>query len=167
MGWTWMRREGRAVKEVLVDAMRPYKVLDIAIVDRTTAYIAFETPKGGVAAAVFLLGYAVKARYDFGYKDMDETMGPVESDCPERILKLLTAEPIGYAKEWRERCWQRIHNKQRVLSGAIFRTAEPIKFSDGVRRQRFKHYKASKYISLDDQVLVTMRKRVLQNILFE
>ena len=167
MGWTWMRREGRAVKEVLVDAMRPYKVLDIAIVDRTTAYIAFETPKGGVAAAVFLLGYAVKARYDFGYKDMDETMGPVESDYLERILKLLTAEPIGYAKEWRERCWQRIHNKQRVLSGAIFRTAEPIKFSDGVRRQRFKHYKASKYISLDDQVLVTMRKRVLQNILFE
>jgi hypothetical protein len=35
---------------------------------------------------------------------MDETMGPVESRCPERILDLLTPTDSEYANEWRARC---------------------------------------------------------------
>ncbi len=44
-------------------------------------------------------------RDGFGYKDMDESMGPCEVDCPDRIMRLLS--PIselpnpGYAAEWR------------------------------------------------------------------
>jgi hypothetical protein len=39
---------------------------------------------------------------------MDETMGPCESSCPERILKLLTPTDSDYAKEWRARCQKNI-----------------------------------------------------------
>jgi hypothetical protein len=41
-----------------------------------------------------------------GYKDMDESMGPCEVDCPDRIMRLLS--PIeelpnpGYAADWRK-----------------------------------------------------------------
>lgn len=155
MGWTWMPRNGRPVKEILEGCMRPYKVLDIAIVNMRTAYIAFESPHGGVAAAVFLLGFAPKSMYDFGYKDMDESMGPVECDCPERILKLLTAEPTGYAAEWREKCWANVRLRQAIKTGKTITLPEPILFSDGLYRHRFRHWKGNKYVCLDTQVLDT------------
>ncbi len=45
-------------------------------------------------------------RDGFGYKDMDETMGPGEADCPGRIMKLLSPiEDIpnpSYAASWRD-----------------------------------------------------------------
>lgn len=40
----------------------------------------------------------------WGYKEMDETMGPNESKCPMAILNLLTPALNEYAKQWRERC---------------------------------------------------------------
>ena len=47
-------------------------------------------------------------RGGFGYKDMTETMGPCEVDCPKYILDKLTpveAMPYaGYAAEWRAAC---------------------------------------------------------------
>src|SRR3546814_18208075 len=39
----------------------------------------------------------------FGYKDMTETMGPCESDCPAAILDELTETDNAYASEWRAR----------------------------------------------------------------
>lgn len=43
--------------------------------------------------------------YIFGYKDMDDGMGPVEAECPEAILQLLTPTESSYALAWRTRCW--------------------------------------------------------------
>lgn len=41
-------------------------------------------------------------------KSQDETMGPVDTDCPDKVLDLLT-EPINdHAKQWRERCRAKI-----------------------------------------------------------
>jgi hypothetical protein len=42
--------------------------------------------------------------YIFGYKDMDESMGPCEAACPPAILDLLTPTDRPYAVAWRERC---------------------------------------------------------------
>jgi len=166
MGWTCMPRQGRTVKEILKAACMPHKVLDIAIVNRSTAYIACEIPGTGVAALVFLLQYR-RDDYDFCYKDMDESMGPCECDCPERILNLLTAEPVGYAKEWRERCWARLRMRRRILSGEKFSLALPLKFSDGVYRQNFVHEKSNKFKCLDTGVIVSIRKTALQNVMFK
>jgi len=40
----------------------------------------------------------------FGYKDMDESMGPCEADCPDDILDLLTPTDREHALNWRARC---------------------------------------------------------------
>lgn len=41
---------------------------------------------------------------DFGYKDMDETCGPCEDNCPIGILNLLTPTNNKWANEWRNAC---------------------------------------------------------------
>ena len=40
----------------------------------------------------------------WGYKDMDETMGPYEDRCPASVLALLTPTDDKDALKWRERC---------------------------------------------------------------
>lgn len=51
--------------------------------------------------AVYLLkGPARGSGEGWGYKDMDESMGPVEAGCPERLLKQSQIKDSG----WRERC---------------------------------------------------------------
>lgn len=40
----------------------------------------------------------------FGYKDMDETMGPCYYNCPKGILDLLTETDYEFANKWRETC---------------------------------------------------------------
>ena len=94
-----------------------YSVLDGGVVKFLTYYGAVEkteitTGKKEVFAVIILLRY-YKNQYDnFGYKDMDEGMGPCESACPERILKLLTPTQNQNANDWRKRCWDRIKDKK-------------------------------------------------------
>lgn len=40
----------------------------------------------------------------WGYKDLDETVGPVESRAPAAILDLLSPTTDNWALEWRQRC---------------------------------------------------------------
>ena len=42
--------------------------------------------------------------FNFGYKDMEETMGPSYYDCPVSILDLLTPTDNEAAIEWRDKC---------------------------------------------------------------
>lgn len=84
------------------------RVLKSAMVG-STYYAAVQNHKGDVWAAVFLT--CGRTRHDgtaWGYKDMDETMGPCEAKCPASVLALLTPTDSGNANEWRERCRQNI-----------------------------------------------------------
>lgn len=75
---------------------------------RGTIYAAIrndnkQTGRSYVFCAVIL--FKNSERTGFGYKAMDETMGPCEVDCPDRIFRLLS--PVseipgpGYAADWR------------------------------------------------------------------
>lgn len=105
----------------------------------TTAYIAYEFVQNGerkVFAFVCLLRHVPKAKdgYNFGYKDMDESMGPCEYKCPKTILKMLTPTEHEYAKEWRKRCWDRIEKRAKmpkVKKGDWIKFSKPITFIDG------------------------------------
>ncbi len=73
-----------------------------------TIYAAIRNEiKGACAAYVFCGVFLFKnnKKDGFGYKSMDEAMGPCEVDCPDRIMRLLSpVEDIpnpGYAAEWR------------------------------------------------------------------
>lgn len=39
----------------------------------------------------------------WGYKDMDESMGPCYYDCPLKFFDMVPCPEYGYAKEWREK----------------------------------------------------------------
>lgn len=111
MGWTftygkpWPSIKGELDSQLTFErngATR--RVLKSSMVG-STYYAAVEMigadGKREVWAAVFLTS---KKRDEWGYKDMDESMGPVASNCPAGILALLT-EPVNEsAKAWRDRC---------------------------------------------------------------
>jgi hypothetical protein len=67
-------------------------------------------------AAVFLTSTNSKDYYNFAYKDMTETMGPCETDCPDSILKLLSPTDHEYALAWRERCKKKNQAKKTLAA---------------------------------------------------
>ncbi|UWR24635.1 DUF6927 domain-containing protein [Sulfitobacter sp. S190] len=81
------------------------------------------------------LGAVFLTRYDdgcWGYKDMEESAGPVESRAPLGILNLLSElkDPDSYAHAWRQRCrdWAAIPNYE---EGDKIRLAKPVSLTDG------------------------------------
>lgn len=154
MGWTFFHKgrqtAGEWFREYLTWENDQVKVkpLKTAIVNLREAYAAVETVykvetekhKPGdrkVWAAVFMLDYRPKDSYDFGYKDMDESMGPYLHNCPEGILELLTPTDSGYANEWRERCWARA-SKPKVKKGVTVRFKDPVRLTTGSEYQLFR-----------------------------
>lgn len=118
MGWTFSHateyKNGRVDRKAECDKVinsqtetRTDTVLK-SVMKGTTYYAAVETIKNGtreVWAAVFLTSSDKKDPYwNFGYKDMDETMGPYKYDCPARILDLLTPTDNAAANYWRNEC---------------------------------------------------------------
>lgn len=127
MGWTSTHKpKGQKLTEFFInhgtlrwtpDGIHPYtyKVLDSAFVNLTEYYAAVEqvhneTGERRVWAAVFMIKLFKEDNYGHNicYKDMDESMGPNISRCPERVLKLLTPTKYEHANEWRARCWAHI-----------------------------------------------------------
>jgi hypothetical protein len=110
------------------------RMLDVAVVNSSEAYIALEVERNAqreVIALVCLLKHTRDGK--LGYKSMDETMQPYYYSCPERILKALTPTTNASALEWRSRCYRRLEERERVASlkpGVRFITASPIRFSD-------------------------------------
>lgn len=84
-----------------------------------------------------------EARPNFHYKEMDETMGPSQDNCPDWILDLLSHTENRYANKWRERC--RAHNARETRArgftpGQTIRFANPLLFPEPYgEAQRFRY----------------------------
>ena len=81
--------------------------------------------------------------YGFGYRTDDESVGPNEAKCPQRILDLLTATEHRHANDWRERCrvWharQRAARRDRLYDGERIEFDAPIRFADGREERSFR-----------------------------
>ncbi|WP_293360833.1 hypothetical protein [Phenylobacterium sp.] len=105
MGWLFMRSlGGHPTPKAYLDGQFTYerpegrsRVLASRLVGLSTYYAAVEhvaATTGGteVWGLVCLVRYNPRDRegYVFGYKDMSESMGPVEDACPAEVLDLLT-----------------------------------------------------------------------------
>ena len=128
MGWTTTHKpKGEPVLDFFIrqgvftwssDYPNTYRVLDSALVNMSTFYAAVEqvnkeTRDRKVWAMVILVRHYPKdPHYNFGWKDMDESMFPVECSCPERILKLLTPTDHQSSNEWRAACWANIEKRK-------------------------------------------------------
>lgn len=62
-------------------------------------------------AAVFLTSVDSRDYFNFSYKDMDESMGPCECDCPLSILNMLSPTEDEWALAWRQRCREKAQDK--------------------------------------------------------
>lgn len=84
------------------------EVLKSAMVG-STYYAAVRNKDGKVWAAVILT--CGRHKFDgsiWGYKPLDETMGPYEDKCPASVLALLSPTEDKDALDWRERCRKNI-----------------------------------------------------------
>jgi hypothetical protein len=132
-------------------AQRTYRVLGAARV-ANTIYMAVRftenaTGKSTVLAAVILISNTRKN--GFGYKDMDETMGPSECACPDRIMRLLSPiEDIpdpSCAAAWRARVasYKKTAAEQRtkrasLRPGCVVTLGHAVTFPDGTTATAFR-----------------------------
>lgn len=92
MGWLFYRRDkGESNVEHFQKAFGSnYEIIDGATVAGTFYAAARERATGLVSCAVILTRWIPNDHYNFGYKDMSESMGPGKNRCPARILDLLS-----------------------------------------------------------------------------
>lgn len=136
MGWTYYHenrgtwKNGRFIitpkdRKEICDAMYAWEderatreVIKSAVVGSTWYGAIRHTDKATGAVRVWagICKTATNARdwLNFGYKDMDETCGPCEIDCPKSILDLLTDTDREFAIDWRRRCREKLKNKNRA-----------------------------------------------------
>ena len=130
---------------------RTYRVMAAARV-ANTVYMAVKvtekaTGNSYVLAAVILISNTRK--HGFGYKDMDETVGPCECACPDRIMRLLS--PVteipnpSYAADWRARVAARKKagaelraKRKKLLPGSIVTLEREVTFRDGTKATAFR-----------------------------
>lgn len=154
MGWTGTHRNhGQSLLEFFKEEFEGprHEILDLATVNRNTCYIlmrhkaynhfGFHYPEY-LFCAVVLLKFAPKAYYNIYYKDLDESVGPCESECPERILKAIAPYPPSnkWAWDWRQRCWNNIKRRQsrpKFQIGDVLEFKHSMTFTDGVERNKF------------------------------
>lgn len=130
---------------------RSLQPLDAARVGNTVYLAVQSTDKttgcSYVFAAVILISNTKK--HGFGYKDMDESMGPCECACPERIMRLLSPladlpNPSRAAAEWRAKvaAHREEQRRQRELRqslrvGSTVTMPNPIRFRGGAVASKF------------------------------
>jgi hypothetical protein len=139
VGWTFYHRDnGETNLEHFRAKFTNYELLDGMTVGGTF-YGALRDPEdGSVTAVVFLTRRVPRDYYNFGYKDMDEAMGPNEARCPERILALLTEAPNEYAHEWRNRCHEYNERIAKVKRGSVIEHAGSRYVAVDLRRNLFR-----------------------------
>lgn len=129
MGWTsyYLGRgytKRQACQEVLDDYLRGSHMEAVASAlvksDRGSdyepidyvGYVAFRFAEGTkaarcygdkVMALIILLGYRGGEAW---YKEMDETEGPIDADCPLSVLDELSPTESAFAEQWRARCFK-------------------------------------------------------------
>lgn len=86
-----------------------------------------ETKDGIVFACLYMLRGNPRVTNDpcnWGYKDVDETMGPCKIDFPADWLDLLSPTDSQYALEWRKAVRERGEKLKRVVIGSVWDNGE-------------------------------------------
>ena len=139
MGWTYTHKfPSMSITEYFKALVSEnLEILDSALVNLHEWYAACRDKRNGeVFALVYLVNSDNRAKdgFNFGYKSMEESMGPCEDNCPERILNLLTETSNEWAIEWRQRCRRKIEQRAKaktIKDGTVVRFSHPLKFTDG------------------------------------
>jgi hypothetical protein len=73
---------------------------------------------------LYKMAYHGKDLKGWGYKGIDETMGPVELSCPASYLDMCTAPEGNYAYDWRQRVYERDRKLKQMKIGTKVKYGE-------------------------------------------
>ena len=171
MGWLTMpfaSMGGHPTAKAYLDAQFTYtrevdggskglRVLASSCPQNRTYYAAMGVMTDGVGGEIVAIVCKIhwcpgsKSGEQFGYKDMEESMGPCEDDCPRSILDLLTPTENDHAQDWRRRCRARLERRSRKIEdGDRIRLETPLKFVDGHTGSEFIVEKRGRRLSFRD-----------------
>ena len=107
MGWTtyYVGRYEKDKKALMIRDLEQYgdvKVLKASMKGNVFYAACIQTKRPEVIWGIVCLTSLKNG--EFGYKDIDETMGPCYYDCPKSILDMLSPTDNEYALEWRKKC---------------------------------------------------------------
>ena len=122
MGWTYYRTTKEDLIKDLTSETNTSKTIAHSLVgkhlwcvhERKTASESFGIAAGFRYICLYLLDFGGG---ECGYKDIDETMGPYECDCPLRFLDLAPPSGKSYSNEFRQRV--REHHRKRRDAGKL------------------------------------------------
>lgn len=174
MGWLYMPRASLGLHtsaKAYLDAQFTYereqegggtkglRVLASSCPQNRVYYAATQVMTNGIGGEVFAIiclvrwNPADKEGLIFGYKNMEESMGPLEDGCPEAILDLLTATMSEYALGWRTRCRARLALHRRPLNhGDRIKLDQALTFTDGHIADEFIVEKRGRRLAFRDPV---------------
>lgn len=116
--WTQTEHDGYPELKVLKSTMKG-----------STYYAAVQNVTKGITFGVVVLtNVNSKDYYNFSYKEMDETCGPGQSECPDSILKLLSPTDSEWANAWRKRCEDYNAKRKAKLTPATLAIGTKIRF---------------------------------------
>lgn len=118
MGWTGIYTGTMTRKERIAFMDKSYTWRTNAVIKSTlvgTTYYAAvkDSATGRVWAGIALT--RMKKSGEFVYKDMDESLGPFQGECPISIINLLTPTDSEHANNWRKSCKEYAEKKKIVL----------------------------------------------------
>jgi hypothetical protein len=129
MGWDFERRErGQTTERLLARDLGDRTIVAFGMVG-SVAYIAMQETDGRTWAAV-VLTKTESGYFNWGYKLMDESMGPCYYDCPRRVLAALTPTEYPEALAWRAKCRERL-SRPKITPGVRVSFATPVTFQGG------------------------------------
>lgn len=133
MGWLfserWLKRKD--LIEHLVENKGGAKVIKHCCVGNNLWLVMETERRPGVTIRFVVLcmmqgphnsgkGYTGSDKDWWGYKDVDEGMGPYQMSCPESYLTMCTAPENAYAYEWRQRIYARHRKLRAAVVGAKY-----------------------------------------------
>lgn len=143
MGWTSISASdvGRTANEInqfLIKEMERgghLKVLDVSKKGNVVYMAVRQIKLGNIFAAVIPYSFD---KGEFFWKEMDDSCGPVQKDCPKRILNQLTPTDSEFANQWRKECLANLTKpKTKYKYGDIIEFANEVTFTDGHKGTSF------------------------------
>ena len=142
MGWIFEDRRGRSVEEYIEQVYEGTEWKSKPVVkisgyaNERVYYRAFKSVNSGEILCAVILVHAGK--YEIGYKAQDETMGPLDCECPESILKVLSPTDNEWANEWRAKCRAKNERDKKLKEGVKIKFERNFEFHNGSSTDTFR-----------------------------
>ena len=142
MGWTFGYSKPSEIKQMVLNSFKEtgyYELIDI----KSTQYgkhmwVAIKNKETNQSIILLYLIQKNAGRDGWGYKDMDESMGPYVHDCPLELIEKTTGDGREYSINWRKAVVEyhatRKHNAKANIGDVVEVYGKKYKLIEKIRR---------------------------------